>query len=170
MQIQSIDKAIYRSRLNKVLFAFIVSFLVLALVFGQSLILLLSEPGQDNFWLNLSGVILALIVSLSVITQCKNKAFMHEVYYVWQLKQQINFIYRKLKKVKQFAFDDKDINALIILKFYYKACYQLYTLDDNTITLSSLNKEQQLLSNFLDDHNLNICESNYSEQLIKNLS
>lgn len=161
MQLSSIDKATYRSRLNKVIIAFIVMFAVLAIIFGQVLIMFLSDPQSDNFWLNFSGVILALVCSLSVINGHKNKPYMNEVFYVWQLKQQINMIYRKLKRIKDSAYQDGNIDALNALKFYYKACLQLYTLDDNTITLSSLQREQTTLNEYAQTHNLKLDEKKH---------
>lgn len=169
LQLLDIDKKRYRQHLNKVIAVFIVMFMVLALVFGQILIALFVDESanNDNFWFNLSGVVLALVVSLSIINKYKTHPFMAEVLYVWQLKQQINFIYRKLKSIKIKAFTDKDINALIILCFYYKACRQLYLLDDNTITLSSLTREENTLLEFIDAHHLTINSEDYKKQLIK---
>ncbi|WOH38284.1 DUF3087 family protein [Thalassotalea fonticola] len=171
MQLKDIDKKRYRQHLNKIIVAFIVLFLILALVFGQTFIALFASESanSDNFWFNFSGVILALVTSLSIINKYKTHSFMTEVLYVWQLKQQINFIYRKLKTVKTQAFTDNDINALIILSFYYKACRQLYLLDDNTITLSSLTREENTLLEFIQAHHLTINSDDYSPQLIKNV-
>lgn len=171
LQLLDIDKKRYRQHLNKVIAAFIVIFMILALAFGQVLILLFAEERitGDNFWFNFLGVALALVVSLSLINKYKTHPFMTEVLYVWQLKQQINFIYRKLKLVKDKAFTHNDINALIILSFYYKACRQLYLLDDNTITLSSLTREENILLEFIQAHHLSINSDGYQQQFIKDL-
>ncbi len=167
MQLKQIEKTVYRSRLNKVIIAFIVSFAITALGFGQLLIAVFSSPGADNFWLNFFGVLLALITVFSVINHFKHHPYMREVLYVWQLKQQINVIYRKLKAVKSAAFEQKHVDALIILRFYYQACYQLYTLDDNTITLSSLQKEQNTLEDFIEQHALTTMSvESYQQQLL----
>ncbi len=153
--------------LNKVIVAFIISFAVLAIVFGQILIALLSQPNADNFWLNFTGVVIALVCCLSAINSIKNKDYMREVLYVWELKKQINFIYRKLTKIKFAGLQHGDIDALVILNFYYKACHQLYTLDDNTITIDTLNKEQAALESYLDEHQLNLSEQQYQAETLK---
>ena len=167
MKLQKIEKSAYRQMLNKVIVAFIISFAVLAIVFGQILIALLSQPNADNFWLNFTGVVIALVCCLSAINSIKNKDYMREVLYVWELKKQINFIYRKLAKIKLAGLQQGDIDALIILKFYYKACHQLYTLDDNTITIETLNKEQAALESYLDEHQLNVNEQQYQAETLK---
>ena len=171
MKLLDIDKKRYRQHLNKVIAGFIFTFMILALALGQSFIFLWAEPGGtgDNFWFNFFGVALALILSLSIINRFKSHEFMKEVLYVWQLKQQINLVYRKLKIVKGKAFTDKNIDALIILSFYYKACRQLYNLDDNTITISSLTREENTLLQFIQSHNLSINSEDYQQQLIKDV-
>jgi len=42
-----------------------------------------------------------------------------------------------LKRIKKASLEE-DENALIVLKFYYASLKQLYILDDNTITMSTL--------------------------------
>ena len=42
-----------------------------------------------------------------------------------------------MKRIKKASLEE-DENALIVLKFYYASLKQLYILDDNTITMSTL--------------------------------
>lgn len=166
MQLQNIDKARYRKHLNQVIVVFIISFALCAVAFGQILIWLLSDAGENNFWLNVIGVALALGLVMSTLNHYKNKPYLAEILYVWQLKQQINYIYRKLNKIKKAGLEQNELDALIILDFYYKACRQLYTLDDNTITLSSLDKEQSILDNVVAKHHLCIDHKQYQQTLL----
>jgi hypothetical protein len=46
--------------------------------------------------------------------------------------------------------------------FYYKACIQLYTLDDNTITLSSLNLKAAELDTQIESQNLTISTDDFN--------
>ena len=166
MKLIDIEKNVYRKNLNRVIVCFIASFALLAVLFGQLFIQVLATPSGDNFWFNFSGVVLALVICLSLVNKFKHHPFMTEIYYVWQLKQQINFIYRKLTKIKSSAFNDVDIEALTILDFYYKACEKLYLLDDNTITLSSLKKEQKELEQLLRSYNLSVENHQYQQSLL----
>ena len=85
-------------------------------------------------------MILAVLLCSAIVYQLKTQPFFKEIYYVWQLKQLQNRIYRKLAKV-QAAAADNDVNALITLLFYFTSLRQVYLLDDNTLTLSAVDKE-----------------------------
>ena len=45
-----------------------------------------------------------------------------------------------MKKIKKASLD-ADENALTVLTFYYTSLKQLYILDDNTITMSTLESD-----------------------------
>lgn len=184
MKLQYIDKARYRSKLNRVIVSFIVVFALLAILFGAILIALfadssLAELGvnnlanslaeqqqpQNNFRLNLLGVILALLSCAGILQQLKTSDYFKEVYYVWQLKQLQNIIYRRLKKITQ-AKDAMDIDALIILNFYYASLQQLYTLDDNLITISSLNAKVAHLNLLLKEQGMEVSTEQFNRDLL----
>ncbi|MCG9963667.1 MAG: DUF3087 domain-containing protein [Shewanella sp.] len=145
MKLQQIDKTLYRSNMNRFMVALVLGLIVLSLSFGAGLIALFgveAVPGEPtgNFHWNLLGVILALLLCSAIVYQLKTQPFLKEIYYVWQLKQLQNRIYRKLNKIKAAATSN-DINSLITLLFYFTSLRQVYLLDDNTLTLSAVDKE-----------------------------
>lgn len=149
MKLQHVDKGIYRKNMNLFMVVLVLSLILLSLSFGAGLIALFgapSTPGEPtgNFYLNLLGVILAVILCSAMVFQLKAKPFFTEIYFVWQLKQLQNRIYRKLTNIKAAAAKN-DVNALIILLFYYTSLRQVYLLDDNTLTLPTLDQELSLL-------------------------
>lgn len=149
MKIQSVNKADYRKKLNQFTIAFVILFAVLALVFGSVFIALFATPivdpeTQSNFRYNLGGVIFALVTMGLIINTIKTHEFLKDIYYVWQLKQTHNAIYRKLAKIKA-AQADGDENTLIILSFYYQTLKQVYELDDNTLTIKNVHEEIEKL-------------------------
>lgn len=160
-----IDKARYRKHLNIVIVGFIATLLVLALTFAQLLIMGFGEEGANNFRFNLLGVILSLLACMAALHTLKASEFFKEIHYVWQIKQIQNLIYRKLKKVKKSA-DNLDQNALIILSFYYQSQQQVYQLDDNTLTLSKVNKEIADLEAIITENNLTISAEQFDKKLI----
>jgi len=192
MQLIDIDKSRYRKNLNIVIVGFIASLLVLSLLFGSIFISLFStvvdseiiqvtaditntaanatsdevtaEP-ETNFRYNLLGVILALLANAAILHGVKNSAFFKEIYYVWQIKQLQNLIYRKLKKVKA-AGKEGDETALTILSFYYQCQIQVYKLDDNTITLSSIEKHLQDVNDIIANKELSINASQFDRKMI----
>ncbi len=163
MKLQEIDKSRYRKHLNRVIAALIVSLMVMALSFGQLLIMLLGGDG-DHFIFNLSGVVLAGGLCLWVLNRFRQHEFMTEVVYVWELKQGLNKIYRKLRKIEE-AKEDGDLNA--ILNFYYAASSQLFKLDDNTITMDSLQLEVNKLQQLIEDKGLNVKVEDYRPSMLE---
>lgn len=145
MKLQAIEKAVYRKKLNIVSVGFIAVFALLSLIFGTILVATFGEPivdpeTQSNFRYNLLGVILGLVTMAMIANTIKGHKYLQEVYYIWQLKQIHNSIYRKLAKIKAKQIEGDD-NAKIILAFYYKTLKQVYELDNNTLTISNVNME-----------------------------
>ena len=182
MQLIDIDKVRYRKHLNIVIVSFISSLLVLSLLFGTILISLFSSVGdvnefvkvandavqaepESNFRFNLLGVILALLTNAAILYRVKHSEFFTEIYYVWQVKQLQNLVYRKLKKIKLAAKNGEE-TALIILSFYYQSQLQVYQLDDNTITLSTIENHQQQLNDLIAKSGLTISADQFDKSLI----
>lgn len=161
----NIDKVRYRKNLNIVIVGFIATLLILALIFGQLLISLFSQEGVNNFSYNLMGVVLSLLACMAILHTLKESTFFKEIYYVWQIKQIQNLIYRKLKKIKQAAQDSEN-DALIILIFYYQSQQQIYQLDDNTLTMTKVNKEIADLQEIITNKNLTISAEQFNKKLL----
>ncbi|WOT05633.1 DUF3087 family protein [Shewanella youngdeokensis] len=146
MQLMHVDKTTYRKNTNIVIGSFVASLAILALIFGALLIhffgatTVTDDGSTGNFHLNFLGVICSLLVCSIVLHSQKQSRLMREVYYVWQLKQVQNRIYRKLANIKRAA-EHHDKNAFIILSFYFASLKQVYTLDDNTLTISAVEND-----------------------------
>ncbi|MGF1872822.1 DUF3087 domain-containing protein [Photobacterium indicum] len=174
MKIMEIDKAVYRKNINRVIVFFVGSLAVLSLAFGAVLIAVFGAETVDpsgstgNFHLNLIGVVLAAIVCASVLSRLKDKPYLKEIYYVWQLKQLHNKIYRKLTKIKNRA-ELHDVNALIILKFYYSSLKQVYLLDNNSLTLPTLEKDIIKLDSQIISQNLTISTDQFEADLLNKI-
>ena len=197
MKLREIEKAKYRKHLNIIIVSFIASLLILALAYGQGLIMVFGdnniivetsintvsdaetladkqaskelidekEPAPNNFKFNFIGVLLALLTCVFVLHKLRASRFFSEVYYVWQVKQLQNLIYRKLKKIKAAAEND-DVNALVILSFYYASLKQVYLLDDNTLTMSKLNKDISELNTRIESKNLAISAEQFDKAML----
>ncbi len=169
MQLINIDKTRYRKHLNIIIAGFIGSLLVLALVFGQLLIAMFAQEGINNFRYNLLGVVLSLLACAAILHTLKKSAFFKEIYYIWQIKQIQNLIFRKLKKIKAAANND-DTNALIILVFYYQSLQQVYQLDDNMLTITKVNKDLSDLQETIANKNFTISVEQFDKKLISSYS
>lgn len=123
------------------------------------------EP-TGNFRYNLLGVILALLACAAVLHQSKGSRYFNEIYYVWQVKQLQNLIYRRLKKIKRSA-DKGDVDALVILSFYYASLKQVYLLDDNTLTLGKVEQDIIGVEKLAADNGVRLNADQFSASLIK---
>ncbi|MDD9177343.1 MULTISPECIES: DUF3087 domain-containing protein [Aliivibrio] len=145
MKILTIDKDTYRKKTNLVMVGFVGCLAVLAILFGSILIALFGSEGitesgsTGNFHLNVLGVILAVIASSFIMNKVKSHPYFDEIMYVWKLKQVHNRIYRKLAKIKEKATRN-DHDSLLILAFYYTTQQQVFTLDNNTLTITAVQK------------------------------
>lgn len=190
MQLIDIDKPRYRKHLNIVIIGFISSLLILSLLFGTVLISLFSTVADNpqlmqeaidsvsetvqveqetNFKYNFLGVVLALLANAAVLHSVKHNAFFKEIYYVWQIKQLQNLIYRKLTKIKAAGKAGEE-KALIILTFYYQSQLQVYQLDDNTITLSSIEKQLQEVNDIVAQKGFDVNAEQFEKELITSYS
>ncbi|WP_448549402.1 DUF3087 family protein [Thalassotalea fusca] len=178
MQIQQINKVQYRKRLNTIIVGFILIFGVLSVLYGALLIAMLSSvetqavvnPNNgteeaSNFKFNLIGVVLGLITCAAVLHRLKLTPFFREVYYVWQIKQIQNLIYRKLKKIKSAA-ENNNRNAMVIVEFYYESLKQVYHLDDNTITMSTVEKEHQAFHDMVEAKGIEIKSTQFEKAML----
>ncbi len=137
MQLKEIDKSLYSKRVKVVFAGIVVALLVLTLVLSTLFIQLFSTPDAPHFWHNLAGVVVAAFIVVWGMNRLRRHPYLNEVAYVWDLKQMLNRIYRKQKKIEAAA-EQGDQQALLIMNFQLRGSKQLYQLDDNTVTLDSL--------------------------------
>lgn len=165
MRLEKIDQKTYQTRLRIVMLAVVAALCAISIPFSAVLIVLIGNPEGGNFILNLLGVGVAAAVVFTLLRRNSDNPWMHEVVYVWRLKQQLNAITRKFKAVKAAA-DRGEKDALIILNFSYRGSEQLYTLDNNTITLDDLRVQIRALDAQVEALGLEISLDDYSETLL----
>ncbi|MFC5077839.1 hypothetical protein VTH8203_02402 [Vibrio thalassae] len=166
MKLQAIDKQLYRSRLNIVMVACIATLAISSLAISQALIYLFPSPSGSNFHWNLLGVIVGAIGLVLVLLKLKTHPKMREVVYVWELKQTLNLIYRKNRKLLAAA-EKGNADAMLALQFSYEGSRQLWQLDDNTITMSSLNTAQANLNQWAQKYGVTIDINDYDSAILK---
>lgn len=166
VKFQQIDKVTYRKHLNITLVACAAALLCLSLTLSAIFIAIVSSPEADNFNLNLMAVVVSIAIIVTALIQMKHTPFLHEVYYVWCLKMELNFINAKLRHIEKAAANN-EVNALITLAYYYQGSRQLWTLDDNTISIDSLAIKEQALEQKIQSVGLNIDTTHYQREMLK---
>lgn len=170
MKLQTIDKRLYRKRLNILIAVCLVMLLAISLSVSSLLISVWgSEVDGDNFIWNLSGVVVAAVVVFFVLKALSTKPFMAEINYVRGLKREMNRIYRSSKKL-QAALEENNKDAMIISYFNLQASKQVYQLDNNTLTMEELNQKITALDEKISALGLSISVEDYQPEMVGQLA
>lgn len=167
MQLQQIDKERYSKHFKLVFVGVVALLLAVALPTSTLLIYLFTDGEGSHFWLNLFGVVVAALVTGSVLRRYRQHSFMYEVMYVWDLKQLLNKIYRKQSKLKA-AMADGDTDAMQIMNFSYQGSRQLWELDNNTLTMEELNRAVEELDVLAARYQVSLDLEKFSPELLEN--
>lgn len=166
MHLKAIDKSRYQRRFRIVFVAIVVVLAVVALGTSTILIELVGRPGRSNFWLNLAGVVVGAAAVALALNRLKQHPYLREVVYVWDLKQQLNRIYRKQRKIEPLV-EDNDLDAIAIMYFFYRGSQQLYELDDNTITMDTVALKLRALERRIADIGVTITADSYRSTMLE---
>lgn len=165
MTLKEIDKMLYRNHLRVVFAGMALALMVISVASSTLFIYLFSSPEVSHFLHNLAGVAIAAIIVFVVLNKFRQHSYMFEVVYVWDLKQQLNRINRKLRKI-EVAVESNDNDAMVIMNFMYRGSKQLYELDDNTITMGSLISKINVLDQHMQDSGLSLSTSAYDPAML----
>ena len=138
MQLHPVDKTLYQHRYKRVAIGLAASLAILSLSFSTVLIALFgSSEAGSNTVLNALGVALGVAVLITALRKLRHTPYFEEVAYVWRLKQELNQITRRMRKIKAAA-EQGDATAMLVLGFSYAGSEQLWQLDDNTLVMEDL--------------------------------
>lgn len=166
MQLREINKNLYQKRFKQVALSLSVSLALLALIFSTLLIALFGGGRASNTGLNAAGVLIALALLLMALQKIKVRPFFAEVLYVWNLKQELNKISRRINKIKAAA-EQGDRQAMVILNFAYQGSKQLWQLDDNTLMMDELAQWQAELETLQRRFNIHVSLDDYQTKLLQ---
>jgi len=166
MQLIDIDKARYRKHLNRVIIGCIAVLVVGSLGIAQLLIALFPDSSGSHFHWNLLGVVMTSAFVAYLLYSVRQHPYMTEVVYVWQLKNALNKVNRKLMSIQQAA-DKGEREAMLALQFSYAGSRLLWHLDDNTIVLEELTLAQAKLDALAKQYNMVLDAKDYQEHMLK---
>ena len=165
MKLRPIDKNRYRKHYRIVFTAIVIELIAVSLVCSTLLISWLGSADESHFVLNLIGVVVAVLLAFYAVYYFRDHPFMDEVVYVWNLKKQLNLIYRKQHKIEPLIEDD-NVDAMVIMNYMYQGSKQLYELDDNTITMYDLAIKSRQLNTKLEEKQLTLNTDDYYSGLL----
>lgn len=141
MQIQEIDKVHYLKLSRKVSVVLMICFAVTAMASGQLLVHTVGNAEGSNFYLNLAGVILGVLLVSLLIRRFKDDPMMADLMYVFRLKRLLARTTNRMHHLKeQVAQGEAD--AQRVLRFYYAGLLQVYHLESNEYGHTELTKEK----------------------------
>jgi len=165
MRLIDIDKARYRKHLKIVFIGCAVSLAVGSLALSQTLIAIFPDGSGSHFHWNLLGVVVSAATIGWLLNRYRQHDFMCEVTYVWELKQALNKIDRKMRKLEVAALDGNR-NALLAMQYSYAGSRLLWQLDDNTLTLDELAIKQHELDHLAEKFHLSLSAADYDETIL----
>lgn len=166
MKLIEINKTRYRRHLNIVIAGCIGGLAIGSLAISQTLIALFPDESGKHFNWNLLGVVIASVTIAWLLHKYRTHNFMTEVVYVWELKQSLNKINRKMSKLK-VASNEGNADALLAIHYSYAGSRLLWKLDDNTIVIDELTIQQTELNSTATKFNLTLNADDYDDRILK---
>jgi hypothetical protein len=166
MQLIEIDKVRYRRHLNLVIAWCIGGLALGSLAISQTLIGLFPDESGSHFNWNLLGVVVTSVTIAGLLNKYRTHDFMTEVAYVWDLKQVLNKINRKMLKLKAASLEG-NLDALIAIHYSYAGSRLLWQLDDNTLVMDELVTQQADLDSLAKKYNLTLNTDDYDKRTLK---
>ena len=101
------------------------------IIFGLLFSMLLTTTFGSSVWLNALGVLLGLLATSAMFDALRERPWMTEMRYVWQLKHHLSRISSYLQPLRRAVEEDNRL-ALDILTFYHQGMAQLAELNGRT--------------------------------------
>jgi hypothetical protein len=166
MKLIDINKARYRRHLKFVIAACIGVLAIGSLAISQLLIALFPHESGSHFHWNLLGVVIIGLTVAGLLKQYRRHDFMTEVVYVWELKQELNKIQRKIRKLGA-ASREGNADALLAIHYSYATSRLLWQLDDNTLLMSELAIKQTELNSLAEKYNITLNNDDYEKGILE---
>jgi hypothetical protein len=165
MQLIEINKARYRRHVKFVMAGCAAGLAMGSLALSQILIILFPDESGSHFHWNLLGVIVSGATLAWLLNKYRKHDFMTEVVYAWELKQALNKINRRMRKLETAAHAG-NVNALLTLHYSYAGSRLLWELDDNTLVMDELAIKQAELDSLAEKFNVTLDADDYDERML----
>ncbi|MDF1763250.1 MAG: DUF3087 family protein [Oleibacter sp.] len=167
MTLRKIDKLEYKQRLSRIQWVLVAALFAISLSLAE-LYRYLLVGGESNAWLNAAGVLTAALLCSLVLYLGRNHSCMSDIVYIWRLKQALNKIYRRSKKIDAGIAKDQP-DAIRIRYFSLHASAYVYQLEDNTLTMPELNEQIDELNQQISRLGMMVSIDDYNSELLEQL-
>jgi hypothetical protein len=122
----------YRRQTRRSTLIIAVIFAALAVGLSVVAVKLFGEPGGDNFYINLGGVLVGLAITVALVRfNFWSKPWMQPAVYGWRLKRNLMSVTNVMHQVTA-GVKLNEPNAMKLLRFYHLGLTQMHALDGNT--------------------------------------
>jgi hypothetical protein len=166
MKLIEINKVRYRKHLKFVMAGCAAGLAVGSLTLSQTLIVFFPDESGSHFHWNLLGVAVAGMAIAWLLNRYRHHDFMTEVVYVWDLKQSLNKINRKIRKLET-ASREGNTDALLAIHYSYAASRLLWQLDDNTLLMDELTIKQTELNKLAEQYSAKLNTDDYDKNMLE---
>ena len=168
-EIRPIDPVTYRRQTRRSTLIIAGVFLALAMLLSSLAVMLLGEPGGDNFRLNVAGVAVALAISAALLRwSFWSQPWMASAVYGWRLKRSLMRITNVMHQVTE-GVARHDPAAMKLLRFYHLGLSQMHSLDGNSSDHSQLVREADQHKEKMQALGLDIDQPRLDRQWLDNL-
>ena len=131
-KLENINPDEYRQQTRKATWIIIAVFVALTMLLSSLLVMFFGEPGGNNFRLNVTGVVIAVLFTAALVRQLFSKQpWMAANMYGWRLKRSLMSITNVMRHVKSGVEAQNPI-AMKLLRFYHLGLMQMHHFDGNT--------------------------------------
>jgi len=167
MKLRTIDKAIYQEHRSRIQWIMVATLFATSIGFAE-LYRAIFVGGESSLLLNALGVVTGVAIVTLGLFRLRDTPYFDEVHYVWQLKQELNRIYRKTQKLDA-ALEAGQREAFVIKLYSLEGSRQVYELDDNTLTMSDLVRQLDELRDRIAQEGWDMSADDYRPELLEQL-
>lgn len=143
-EIKPLDPQTYRQQTRRSTLIVVATFAMLALGLAAAAVALFGEAGGDNLYLNASGVVVGLLLTIALVRSVYWKQpWMACAVYGWRLKRSLMRVTNVMHHVTA-GVAVGDAEAMKLLRFYHLGLTQMHQLDGNSAALSDAVREIDL--------------------------
>ncbi|MGB0734273.1 MAG: DUF3087 family protein [Pontibacterium sp.] len=142
MNLQTIDKSVFRVKQRNAFFAFAVCLAILGLAISALFRLWFGNAEGSNTLINLAGVLTGAAISGVIFSKLRKHSWFDELNYGLQLKRVVLRIQNKkhIWKEKALAGDQQ---AATVMAYYYAGIDQLQFLENNEVGQQDMSNENK---------------------------
>lgn len=165
MELQEIDKTIYKQKQRKVALVLCLIFAAISLSLSALLRHYYGNPEGANTVVNLAGVLTGALITWAGFSRIVGRSYYDELRYAWNLKRQALKIQNHRHRWEALL-EEGSSTAAIVLAFYYKATLQIQGLEGNDFGYSDTQEREAVFLRKCDENALEADPHRYSIDML----